>query len=75
MPVHTVETIVRLFLNLPIAEADYRIPQLISVISLLSSDTPNTDSPANVDAAKEVRTDLAGMFLYTSEITTTHRQI
>ncbi len=29
--------------------------QLLSVISLLSSDTPNTDSPANVDAAKEVR--------------------
>ncbi|KAF7795188.1 hypothetical protein EIP86_006337 [Pleurotus ostreatoroseus] len=28
---------------------------LLSVISLLSSDTPNTDSPANVDAAKEVR--------------------
>ncbi|EIW76683.1 ubiquitin conjugating enzyme [Coniophora puteana RWD-64-598 SS2] len=33
---------------------------LISVISLLSSDTPNTDSPANVDAAKEVRTDIEG---------------
>lgn len=32
---------------------------LISVISLLSSDTPNTDSPANVDAAKEIRNDLA----------------
>ncbi|KAL4071683.1 ubiquitin-conjugating enzyme/RWD-like protein [Scleroderma yunnanense] len=31
---------------------------LISVISLLSSETPNTDSPANVDAAKEVRTDI-----------------
>ncbi|KAH7096175.1 ubiquitin-conjugating enzyme [Auriculariales sp. MPI-PUGE-AT-0066] len=30
---------------------------LISVISLLSSETPNLDSPANVDAAKEVRTD------------------
>ena len=28
---------------------------LLSVISLLSSDTPNLDSPANVDAAKEVR--------------------
>lgn len=46
-----------------IAEADYRVRQLISVISLLSSDTPNTDSPANVDAAKEVRTDLAGTSL------------
>lgn len=34
--------------------------QLVSVISLLSSDTPNLDSPANVDAAKEVREDLAG---------------
>ncbi|KAG8908838.1 Ubiquitin-conjugating enzyme E2 15 [Tulasnella sp. 403] len=31
---------------------------LVSVISLLSSDTPNLDSPANVDAAKEVREDL-----------------
>ncbi len=36
------------------------ILQLISVISLLSSDTPNLDSPANVDAAKEVRTDPEG---------------
>ncbi|KDQ16892.1 hypothetical protein BOTBODRAFT_30264 [Botryobasidium botryosum FD-172 SS1] len=33
---------------------------LLSVISLLSADNPNTDSPANVDAAKEVRTDLRG---------------
>jgi len=33
---------------------------MISVISLLSSDTPNLDSPANVDAAKEVRTDIEG---------------
>ncbi|KAK0201012.1 ubiquitin-conjugating enzyme [Desarmillaria ectypa] len=33
---------------------------LVSVISLLSSDTPNLDSPANVDAAKEVRTDPEG---------------
>ncbi|KAF9529072.1 ubiquitin-conjugating enzyme [Crepidotus variabilis] len=33
---------------------------LISVISLLSSETPNLESPANVDAAKEVRTDFAG---------------
>ena len=32
---------------------------LMSVISLLSSDKPNTDSPANVDAAKEVRENLA----------------
>ncbi|KAG6907720.1 hypothetical protein DXG01_007633 [Tephrocybe rancida] len=31
---------------------------LISVISLLSSNTPNLDSPANIDAAKEVRTDI-----------------
>ncbi|KAH9052010.1 ubiquitin-conjugating enzyme [Lactarius deliciosus] len=30
---------------------------LMSVISLLSSEKPNLDSPANVDAAKEVRTD------------------
>ncbi|KAK0213496.1 ubiquitin-conjugating enzyme [Armillaria fumosa] len=33
---------------------------LVSVISLLSSDTPNLDSPANVDAAKEVRTNPEG---------------
>ncbi|EIW56668.1 ubiquitin-conjugating enzyme [Trametes versicolor FP-101664 SS1] len=33
---------------------------LLSVISLLSSDTPNLDSPANVDAAKEVRNDIDG---------------
>jgi len=33
---------------------------LISVISLLSSETPNTDSPANLDAAKEVRGDISG---------------
>ncbi|ESK89913.1 ubiquitin conjugating enzyme [Moniliophthora roreri MCA 2997] len=33
---------------------------LISVISLLSSDTPNLESPANIDAAKEVRTDPEG---------------
>ncbi|EJD05013.1 ubiquitin-conjugating enzyme [Fomitiporia mediterranea MF3/22] len=32
---------------------------MLSVISLLSSDVPNTDSPANVDAAKEVRENLA----------------
>lgn len=40
--------------------ADY-FRQLLSVISLLSSDHPNTDSPANVDAAKEVRTDPEGL--------------
>jgi ubiquitin-conjugating enzyme E2 G1 len=34
----------------------------MSVISLLSSETPNLDSPANVDAAKEVRTDFAGPY-------------
>ncbi|KDN36390.1 putative ubiquitin-conjugating enzyme E2 [Tilletiaria anomala UBC 951] len=33
---------------------------LLSVISLLSSDKPNTDSPANVDAAKQVREDFPG---------------
>jgi ubiquitin-conjugating enzyme E2 G1 len=35
---------------------------MLSVISLLSSETPNLDSPANVDAAKEVRTDFAGLY-------------
>lgn len=38
----------------------YDLTQLVSVISLLSSDTPNTDSPANIDAAKQVREDLPG---------------
>jgi len=33
---------------------------LMSVISLLSQDPPSLDSPANVDAAKQVRTDLPG---------------
>lgn len=34
--------------------------QLISVISLLSADVPDLNSPANVDAAKEVREDFPG---------------
>lgn len=38
------------------------VMQLLSVISLLSSDRPNTDSPANVDAAKEVRDNWDGAF-------------
>ncbi|ORX36120.1 ubiquitin-conjugating enzyme/RWD-like protein [Kockovaella imperatae] len=33
---------------------------LISVISLLSADVPDLNSPANVDAAKEVREDFPG---------------
>lgn len=37
--------------------ADANGLQLLSVISLLSSEKPNLDSPANVDAAKEVRTE------------------
>jgi ubiquitin-conjugating enzyme E2 G1 len=46
-----------------IANLTFSHPQLLSVISLLSSETPNLDSPANVDAAKEVRTDFAGPYL------------
>lgn len=34
--------------------------QLVSVISLLSADVPDLNSPANVDAAKEVREDFPG---------------
>ncbi|CAD6575866.1 MAG: hypothetical protein CYPHOPRED_005815 [Cyphobasidiales sp. Tagirdzhanova-0007] len=34
--------------------------QILSVISMLSADTPDTNSPANVDAAKQVREDLPG---------------
>ncbi|KAL8287137.1 hypothetical protein RQP46_003589 [Phenoliferia psychrophenolica] len=33
---------------------------LVSVISLLSADPPSTESPANIDAAKQVREDLKG---------------
>ena len=35
----------------------------MSVISLLSTDPPNTDSPANLDAAKEVRENISGKFI------------
>lgn len=42
----------------PCSTADPLAEQLISVISLLSADTPNIDSPANIDAAKEVRDDI-----------------
>ncbi|WFD29542.1 E2 ubiquitin-conjugating enzyme [Malassezia sp. CBS 17886] len=41
-------------------DANERWLPLLSVISLLSSNTPNTDSPANIDAAKQVREDIAG---------------
>lgn len=34
--------------------------QLVSVISLLSVDHPDLNSPANVDAAKQVREDYEG---------------
>jgi hypothetical protein len=64
MPVHSVSSIVshtadghRCLANLTFSHT-----QLLSVISLLSSENPNLDSPANVDAAKEVRTDLAGVY-------------
>ncbi|CEH18095.1 ubiquitin-conjugating enzyme [Ceraceosorus bombacis] len=33
---------------------------LISVISLLSSETPDTESPANIDASVQVRDDIKG---------------
>ena len=60
VPVHTVESIVRVQYMLSFRILTDYYSQLLSVISLLSSDTPNLDSPANVDAAKEVRSDLAG---------------
>lgn len=58
MPVHGVESIVSLRSLSGIQPTDSRTQQLISVISLLSADTPNIDSPANIDAAKEVRDDI-----------------
>lgn len=57
MPVHTVESIVRDLLSMSALRLNILYCQLVSVISLLSSDKPNLDSPANVDAAKEVRTE------------------
>lgn len=67
LPVHGVESIVRLLSSTSPSSTNQEahvevllFGQLVSVISLLSSDTPNTDSPANVDAAKEVREDIAG---------------
>lgn len=63
MPVHTVESIVRMSLSCTLELLIQFESQLISVISLLSSDTPNLDSPANVDAAKEVRTDIEGNYI------------
>ena len=62
MPVHSVESIVsRITSDRCLANLTYST-QLLSVISLLSSETPNLDSPANVDAAKEVRTDFASPY-------------
>jgi ubiquitin-conjugating enzyme E2 G1 len=58
--VHTVESIVSVFLVTIQTPTNTPHTQLLSVISLLSADKPNTDSPANVDAAVEVRNDPAG---------------
>lgn len=63
MPVHSVESIVRASQTARcLANLTFSHAQLLSVISLLSSETPNLDSPANVDAAKEVRTDFPGLY-------------
>lgn len=61
LPVHSVETVVScLPLNCDGKATDQLTrDQLISVISLLSADVPDLNSPANVDAAKEVREDFA----------------
>jgi hypothetical protein len=64
MPVHTVESIVRHLLSMSALRLNILYCQLVSVISLLSSDKPNLDSPANVDAAKEVRTEFESTFLF-----------
>lgn len=57
-PVHNIESIVRA-LSPSVQRCDLTASQLVSVISLLSADPPDTDSPANVDAAKEVRENIA----------------
>lgn len=67
LPVHTVETVVRELYPTSVTVALHirgivntvPLSQLISVISLLSQNKPDLDSPANVDAAKEVRDDYA----------------
>lgn len=51
LPVHSVESIVRKLTRFKISASLLCFIQLLSVISLLSSDKPNLDSPANVDAA------------------------
>lgn len=58
LPVHTVESVVRFARISDVASVLKE--QLISVISLLSADVPDLNSPANVDAAKEVRENFAG---------------
>lgn len=63
LPVHSVETVVcHIFAQKRNESLKIYYPgiiQLISVISLLSQNRPDLDSPANVDAAKEVRDDFA----------------
>lgn len=51
LPVHSVESIVRKLTRFKNSASLLCFIQLLSVISLLSSDKPNLDSPANVDAA------------------------
>jgi hypothetical protein len=64
--VHSVETVVSIrdanFTRSHVGNLTqlYLSYQLISVISLLSQDVPDLNSPANVDAAKQVREDFAG---------------
>jgi ubiquitin-conjugating enzyme E2 G1 len=57
LPVHTVESIV----SRPCARrvGSSGRTQLVSVISLLAANPPSIESPANVDAAKQVRDSLA----------------
>jgi ubiquitin-conjugating enzyme E2 G1 len=65
LPVHTLESIVRLHVHpyraeCPEPRADVIVRvcwQILSVISMFSADVPDTNSPANVDAAKQVRED------------------
>ena len=72
LPIHTVESIVSLLFSPLFSSTRCTrliinifsvIIQLVSVISLLSAYPPPIDSPANVDAAKEVRENITGKFL------------
>lgn len=68
LPVHTVESVVSDLSGVAACQLRAEIViKLLSVISLLSQEVPDLSSPANVDAAKEVREDLASQSRFNIE--------